>query len=239
MIDHEAADELLAGYVLGSLTGPDAVEADRLLTEHVPDCLTCRATLDAFQGVTGELGLVADPLAPPETLLPRMERELTGGRSRRAGFPSWSPARVVAGAAAAVVLIGVVGLSLLNDGGSDPSQLLTKADLAQVTQLKAQPETSVAPITSSVADAEEVEPSDHSELYVMGTFEAAGPGLTYRLYAISGESASYLGDLNPPTGVVAFRVAVDPATVDELILRIEPVASPPSMPVTASAQPAA
>jgi len=45
--------------------------------------------------------------------------------------------------------------------------------------------------------------------------------------------------LNPPTGVVAFRVAVDPATVDELILRIEPVASPPSMPVTASAQPAA
>ena len=80
MIDHEAADELLAGYVLGSLTGPDAEEADRLLTEHVPDCLTCRATLDAFQGVTGELGMVADPLAPPETLLPRIERELTGGR---------------------------------------------------------------------------------------------------------------------------------------------------------------
>jgi predicted anti-sigma-YlaC factor YlaD len=237
VIDHEAADELLAGYVLGSLTGPDAEEADRLLTEHVPDCLTCRATLDAFQGVTGELGLVADPLAPPETLLPRMERELTGGR-RRSGLPSWSPARVVAGAAAAVVLIGVVGLSLLNDGG-DPSQLLTKADLAQVNQLKAQPETSVAPITSTVADAEEVEPSDHSELYVMGTFEAAGPGFTYRLYAVGDGSTSYIGDLNPPTGLVAFRVAVDPATVDELILQIEPVASPPSEPVTASAQPAA
>jgi hypothetical protein len=167
-----------------------------------------------------------------------MERELTGGRGRRAGFPGWSPARIVAGAAAAVVLIGAVGLSLLNDGG-DPSQLLTKADLAQVNQLKAQPETSVAPITSTVADAEEVEPSDHSELYVMGTFEAAGPGFTYRLYAISGGSTSYLGDLNPPTGLVAFRVAVDPATVDELILQVEPVASPPSEPAASSAQPAA
>ena len=238
MIDHDAADELLAGYVLGSLTGPDAEEADRLLTEHVPDCLTCRATLDAFQGVTGELGLVADPLAPPETLLPRMERELTGGRTRRANLPSWSPARIVAGAAAAVVLIGVVGLSLLNDGG-DPSQLLTKADLAQVNQLKAQPETSVAPITSTVADAEEVEPSDHSELYVMGTFEAAGPGFTYRLYAVRDGSTSYIGDLNPPSGLVAFRVAVDPATVDGLILQVEPVASPPSEPVGSSAQPAA
>jgi hypothetical protein len=48
VIDHDAADELLAGYVLGSLTGPDAEEADRLLTEHVPDCLTCRSTLDGI-----------------------------------------------------------------------------------------------------------------------------------------------------------------------------------------------
>jgi hypothetical protein len=38
---------------------------------------------------------------------------------------------------------------------------------------------------------------------------------------------------------VAFRVAVDPATVDGLILQVEPVASPPSEPVSSSAQPAA
>ncbi|MBW8742248.1 MAG: hypothetical protein JF623_06400 [Acidobacteria bacterium] len=56
MIDHDAADELLAGYVLGSLSGPDAEEADRLLTEHVPDCLTCRTTLDAFRGSRGDGG---------------------------------------------------------------------------------------------------------------------------------------------------------------------------------------
>jgi hypothetical protein len=237
VIDHEAADELLAGYVLGSLTGRDAEEADRLLTEHVPDCLTCRSTLDAFRGVTGDLGLVADPVNPPETLLPRMERELTAGRRRRS--QQWGPARIVAGAAAAVVLIGIVGLSFLNDGGGDPSQLLTKADLAQVAQLKSQPETEVAPVTSTVADAEEVEPSDHSELYVMGTFEALGPGYTYRLYAVSGGSWTYLGPLEPATGMVAFRVEVDPSTVDNLVVQAEPVASPPGQPVSATARPAA
>jgi predicted anti-sigma-YlaC factor YlaD len=237
VIDHDAADELLAGYVLGSLTGPDAEEADRLLTEHVPDCLTCRATLDAFRGVTGELGLVADPLDPPDTLLPRMERELTGGRRQR--VRQWGPARMVAGAAAAVVLMGIVGLSLLNDGGAEPSQLLTKADLAQVNQIKTQAGAESAPVTSTVADAEEVEPPDHNELYVMGTFDALGPGYIYRLYAWSGGSKTYLGSLPPATGVVAFRVAIDPATVDYLEVTREPLASPPSQPVVSSVQPAA
>jgi hypothetical protein len=233
VIDHDAADELLAGYVLGSLTGPDAEEADRLLTEHVPDCLTCRSTLDAFRGVTGELGLVADPVSPPETLLPRIERELTGGRRRR--VQQWGPSRIVAGTAAAVVLIGIVGLSLLNDGGSGPSQLLTKADLAQVTQIKTQPGAQSAPIDSNVANAEEVEPPDHSELYVMGTFAAPGPGSIYRLWAVRGDSVTYIGDLTATNGVVAFRVAIDPTTVDRLLLTVEPAASPPSEPVSPAA----
>jgi len=224
VIDHEAADELLAGYVLGSLSGADAEEADRLLTEHVPDCLTCRATLNAFQGVTGELGLVADPLAPPETLLPRMERELDAGRRRRS--PQWGPARIVAGAAAAAVLVGVVGLSLLNDGGS-PSQLLTKADLAQVNQLKTETDARVTPIGPTETEAEEVSVPSRDELYVTGTF-IADPGFIYRLYAVKDGVGTYIADIGPAAGVVAFHVEVDPATVDELLLRKEPAASPPS-----------
>jgi hypothetical protein len=34
--DHVRIQELLAGYVLDGLSGEDAVEADRLLSEHVP-----------------------------------------------------------------------------------------------------------------------------------------------------------------------------------------------------------
>jgi hypothetical protein len=225
VIDHEGTDELLAGYVLGSLSGPDAEEADRLLTEHVPGCLTCRATLDAFQGVTGELGLMADPLAPPDTLLPRMERELEGGRRRRS--QQWGPARIVAGAAAAVVLVGVVGLSLLNDGANGPSELLTKADLAQVNQLKTETDTEVTPLGPTGTEAEEVSVPSRDELYVMGTF-VASPGFIYRLYAVKDGVATYIGDVGPATGVVAFHVEVDPASVDKLLLRQEPAASPPS-----------
>ena len=69
MIDHEAIDELLAGYVLRSLTGEDAEAADRLLTDHVPECTDCRATLDAFQGLTGDIALVAAPVPVPASLI--------------------------------------------------------------------------------------------------------------------------------------------------------------------------
>lgn len=233
MIDHEAVDELLAGYVLGALSGADAEEADRLLTEHVPDCLTCRATLNAFQGITGELGLVADPLAAPDTLLPRMERELEGGRRRRSS--QWGPARIVAGAAAAVVLVGVVGLSLLNDGGDGPSQLLTKADLAQVDQLKTEHDAEVTPIGPTETEAEEVSVPSRDELYVTGTF-VANPGFIYRLYAVKDGVATYIGDVGPAAGVVAFHVEIDPESVDDLLLRQEPAASPPSELVSPSMQ---
>jgi hypothetical protein len=226
VIDHDAADELLAGYVLGSLTGVDAEAADRLLDEHVPDCVTCRGTLDAFRGVTGELGMVADPLEPPETLIPRIERELTGGRRRR--FPQWAPGRMVAGAAAAVILVGVVGLALGNDGGTGPSQLLTKADLATVSSLANSPGAQ----RTKVGEATEVEPPAHDELYIMWTgVPSPGPGLTYRLWAARGDAVTYLGDFLPDNGVVALRIAVDPTTVDRLLITSEPLGSPPSQPV--------
>ena len=35
---HEAIEELLAGYVLRSLSGEDAARADHLLSDHVPQC---------------------------------------------------------------------------------------------------------------------------------------------------------------------------------------------------------
>ncbi len=226
MIDHEAADELLAGYALGSLTGPDAEEADRLLTEHVPDCLTCRATLDAFQGVTGELGMVADPLAPPETLLPRMERELTGGR-RRSGLRGWSPARIVAGAAAAVVLVGAAGIALTH-GGSGSADPLTQADLAQVQTMADQPDTQRRDLGGGTS---EIEPADREELYVMGV-GVADPrsGFTYRLWAVQGDSATFIGDFMPLDGRVALKVSVDPNAVDSLLVTEEPAASTPTQP---------
>ena len=107
--DHERIDELLAGYVLLALSGPDAEEADRLLSEHVPSCTRCSATLADLQVLSGDLALAAAPVAPPETLLPRLHRAiddvpLAGRAPRRGAF--------VALAASVVALVAMGGLSV-------------------------------------------------------------------------------------------------------------------------------
>ena len=71
--DHEATEELLAGYVLRSLSGADAAEADRLLSEHVPGCTTCRDTLDDLQRLTADLGLAASPIEAAVVFLIRFD----------------------------------------------------------------------------------------------------------------------------------------------------------------------
>src|SRR5207247_277132 len=72
--DHDRIEELLAGYVLLGLSGEDAVEADRLLSEHVPSCPRCRDAMAGFQAVGGDLALAVPPAQPPDLVLPRIRR---------------------------------------------------------------------------------------------------------------------------------------------------------------------
>ncbi|HEV2950553.1 MAG TPA: hypothetical protein VGZ51_00485, partial [Actinomycetota bacterium] len=98
--EHDRIDELMAGYALRSLSGEDATEADRLLSQHVPDCERCRETLLAFSDTVADLAFAADPIAPPETLLPRLHRELEP-RTGRPAAGRW----VGVAAGMAVVLV--------------------------------------------------------------------------------------------------------------------------------------
>ena len=78
----------------------------------------------------------------------------------------------------------------------------------------------------------QLEPPAHDQLYMMWTgVPAPGAGFTYRLWAIRGDSVTYLGDFLPDNGVVALRIAVDPTTVDSLLITLESLGSPPSQPV--------
>jgi hypothetical protein len=68
------------------------------------------------------------------------------------------------------------------------------------------------------------------ELYVVGTgVPAPAPGFTYRLWAVEGTDATWIGDFAPENGIVALRVAIDPATV-HLLVTTEPAGSEPSEP---------
>lgn len=225
MMDHEAIDELLAGYVLRSLTGEDAEAADRLLTDHVPDCTDCLATLDAFQGLTGDIALVAAPVSVPDTMLPRLHRSLDGRRSRR--MPTWHPGRLVA-AAAAVALIGVAGLTITQVGGDAGTQLLTQADLQVVNEVASRSDAEVR----DYGAAEEVTAPGLEEIYLRGSGVPSPPdGWTYRLWAISPSgAATYVGDFVPVAGAILLGIAIDPNAVESLLITSEPAGSEPAEP---------
>jgi anti-sigma-K factor RskA len=222
--DHDAIDELLAGYVLGALSGADAAEMDRLFVEHVPDCSTCRETLRVFQELTGDLGVSTDPLAPPDMLLPRLQRDLGPRRVRR--MPSWSAGRIAATVAAVVVAVGVAGAVVGGNGGGSDS-VLANADLSQIQTIKASPGST----TTENGEVEQVTPSDREETYVMGTSVPAPPaGMTYRLWAIGSDgAATYVGDFTPIDGVVALEIRLDPTTL-EIRVTTEPIGSQPVTP---------
>ena len=226
MIDHDAIDELLAGYVLRSLTGDDAAQADRLLSDHVPGCTDCTATLDAFQSLTGDLGVVVAPVSVPDTLLPRLHRALDGRRSRR--MPTWNPARLVAAAAAAIVLVGVAGLAVTQLGGGSGAQVLAQADLQQVTDIASRPDAQV----TDLGPADEVTAPGLEQIYLSGAGVAQpADGTTYRLWAISpAGAATYVGDFLPVGGLVVIEISLDPAAVDHLFVTLEPTGSEPGEP---------
>jgi Anti-sigma-K factor rskA len=104
--DHERIEQLLAGHALGTLSGEDAIQADRLLAEHVPTCPLCRETLAGFRGVVDRLPLAVAPMNAPDLLVARLRRSLRepeAGR-RRGAF--------VAAAAGVAALVGMAALSM-------------------------------------------------------------------------------------------------------------------------------
>jgi anti-sigma-K factor RskA len=222
--DHDAIDELLAGYVLGALSGPDAAELDRLFVEHVPGCATCRETVRSFQELTGELAVSVDEVPPPDMLLPRLQRDLGPRRTRR--MPSWSGGRIAATVAAVVVAVGVAGV-LVGGGGNGGDPVLANADLSRIQTIKDAQGTT----TTDYREVEQVTPADREETYVIGTSVPAPPaGMTYRLWAIGSDGvATYIGDFLPIEGVVALEIHVDPTTID-LRFTIEPAGSHPVTP---------
>jgi hypothetical protein len=222
--DHEAIQELLAGYVLRSLSGEDAAEADRVLTDHVPGCDECRATLDGFQGVAGDLALDAQPVAPPDTLGARVRRDLEPRASSR-----WNAGRIVAIAASVVVVVGVGAVVLTRGGGGLANGQLVRADLQDVTSAATNPDSSRQPLGGN---ATEIVAPATEKLYVYGAnVELPPPGMVYRLWAGSPENADYIGDFRPSDdGLVILEVSLPVSSVGALFVTIEPAGSEPTVP---------
>lgn len=218
--DHDAIDALLAGYVLRGLTGPDADEADRLLADHMPTCAACRRTLDDFQEITAGLGLLAEPVAPPETLLTRLHRELEAPARRH------RPMQMAAVAAGVVVVVGLAGLSVSQNIRANNADVRADA-MANAAQLAARPDARMV----DVGPVQEISAPGEEHIVVMGEGVPAPPaGTVYRVWLVSGGMPSFAGDFVPEDGTVFLDIPFDPSHYDDLWISIESVDAPTDAP---------
>lgn len=228
---HESIEELLAGYVLRSLSGEDATGADRLLFDHVPHCLACRDSLAVFQAVAADLSLVAAPIAPPETLLPRLHRELGApGRLRR-------PIAIFAIAASVAAVVGLAGLTI-TEGARARNSESRMNDIAQAFDFARQPAATMAQVDSSTPNAEPItaitEPGAR-ECYLVGRDIPVPPdGAVYRVWLVSGTSAAFATDFRPALGLTVVHIKCDPSRLDGIVISVEPAGSIPDTPGAAA-----
>jgi hypothetical protein len=225
---HERIEELLAGYALRSLEGEDAREAEILIAEHVPSCPTCSRALTEFQDTASELALAPTPTAPPDLVLGRLRREITGaGLLRRRSVASWL------GTAAAVAVIGLTAWNaLLNSRLSD-----TVSQNHQITQamgLISQPNSKTVRFDAGhQTDADILAAYQETDVALVGTrIPDPAPGDVYWLWLGRGGHFTPHSDFRPDSGVVILVLSFDASRYDEILITEEPAGEPPGRPST-------
>ena len=221
-------DELLAGYVLRSLSGDDAAEADRLLSEHVPDCGRCRETLLAFDETVADLALGVDPLPPPDTLLPRLHRELDPETARQA------PGRwvAVASGVAAILVVGGVAVSM----GMRAGNLQESNDLLRDALVFSQrPGADTAPLggsgATSPAPVSEITVPDEDHFFLIGEEVPSPPGgLVYGIWLSDGTDLVFAGKFLPGPEMTVVEVPFDRSRYDRVLITLEVEGVEPSVP---------
>jgi len=228
--DHDRIEELLAGYVLLGLSGEDAVEADRLLSEHVPSCPRCRDQVAGFQAVAGDLALAVSPVPPPDLLLPRIRRGVAETPVRRRNRAS-----LVAVAAGVAAIVGLAGLSVQLGGRVSRTEQQRGRLLAAMEALQ-QPGTSPVSLESqgqTAAGLVEVSGPGLQRMYVIGTdVPMPSMGHVYQLWL--GTKGTFVrvedGGFVPEDGLVLLELTVDTGRYDEILITEERMGDVPANP---------
>lgn len=228
--DHDRIEELLAGYVLLGLSGEDAVEADRLLSEHVPSCPRCRDQVAGFQAVAGDLALAVSPVPPPDLLLPRIRRGVAETPVRRRNRAS-----LVAVAAGVAAIVGLAGLSVQLGGRVSRTEQQRGRLLAAMEALQ-QPGTSPVSLESegqTAAGLVEVSGPGLQRMYVIGT-DVPMPSLGHVYQLWLGTKGMFVrvedGEFVPEDGLVLLELTVDTGRYDEILITEERMGDVPANP---------
>lgn len=230
---HERIEELLAGYALLSLSGEDAAEADRLLTDHVPSCPTCRRTLSSFQALSGELALAVDPEPPPDLVLTRIHRgiqevPLAGGPSRRGAFVA------LAASVVALVVMGGLSFAMVTRASRAEDERSLAIELLELMQSPGVSPVTVDPQAGTPSASTFLGVPDIRRFYLLAD-DCPEPrsGHAYQLWLGDDGSFTPFGEMFVPSGgSVLIRLTVDVARFDEIWITEEVAGSQPRAPNT-------
>jgi Anti-sigma-K factor rskA len=228
--EHERNLELLAGYALIALEGPDAEEADRLLSDHVPWCVTCRGALADFRDLTGELGLAADPADPPELVIARIRRGIEDVPIRRRRGVG-----TVALVASVAALLGMAGFTLSLGSRATRAEAERGTALEVLNAMRqpgADPVALEASSTGTAGRLFEVSDPGLEHMYLYGDqVPEPAEGNGFQLWLGGAGAFDPLGDpFFPQGGVVLLRLTVDPSRYDEILITEEPLGVEPEEP---------
>jgi hypothetical protein len=224
-MDHAEAHERIADLALEphDLEAMLATEApeDHALAEHVVGCDTCRAELDAWQGVHRTLAgalhtdrpgarVDVDPIEPGADLRARIVGLTRSPRSTEPGVPSrvspvaifrarsWSP---LLGLAAALV-VAVGGTFLLAGPGANLLYTVNEARalsdvVASVNRILAEPDHQVAELKTTAGKAGgSVAWSTRDLVVLTSALTSPAQGKTYRCWLASAGGETWIGKMD-------------------------------------------
>jgi hypothetical protein len=219
--EHESMQEALAAYALNSLDDEDQTRVEELLAAHVPGCAECRASLEAFEYIGGELGLAASPRTAPQPPAALIREGMVSPQPRRR---RWVSTAAAVAAVAMVTGLAVWSASLATRvSAAEDRQATTNGLLATVSH----PQSQVIALASEERFASPVQLAatfvpGGSTLYLFGSMPAPGPHNVYQVWLVRSGRFHSAGTFVPDHGQVLVRVEANAATYDGLLITEEP-----------------
>jgi len=209
-MEHAQIQDLIAGYVLGSLDDAERARAESSLLDHLPGCPDCSAFMNDLREVSGELALAADPVTVSDALTERVMGSIRGETQQR-------PALVISHRRQMVVRLGTVAAALALIASLAWNAALVgrarTADrrstaVARAATLLADPSARTISLGGSGGSLSLVFASDGRAALIGAHVPDVPSGRTYELWFLDGSAAIPVTTFRPNAGTVALDLSV-------------------------------
>jgi predicted anti-sigma-YlaC factor YlaD len=124
---HPYVEELIAAYALDGIQDDDRAVAEREILEHLSGCSSCQQLFRDLRETSGDLALIAEPMAVPTEVQDRIMASVKGEKRPRAAARrphGWARALV---AAALVAIVALVAWNLQLSGSLRTQQTAARS----------------------------------------------------------------------------------------------------------------